>query len=102
RQEKEAMKLLEQKLKDEVASEKKRKREIALKRKQALEEKERFEKLAAFMKSLTLLSQFTASFGNSNPRLKKIRHTVNPENGDIYFVRFSESKVELVKCSLVQ
>ncbi|CAG8813909.1 1272_t:CDS:2, partial [Racocetra persica] len=54
------------------------------------------------MKSLTLLSQFTASFGSSNPRLKRTRHTVNPENGDIYFVRFSESQVELVKCSLVQ
>ncbi|CAG8697240.1 6492_t:CDS:2 [Dentiscutata erythropus] len=47
REEKEATKLLEQKLKDEVASEKKRKREIALKKKQALEEKERLEKLAA-------------------------------------------------------
>ncbi|CAG8704726.1 15902_t:CDS:2, partial [Dentiscutata heterogama] len=47
RKEKEATKLLEQKLKDEVASEKKRKREIAIKKKQALEEKERLEKLAA-------------------------------------------------------
>ncbi|KAF0386744.1 rRNA-processing protein CGR1 [Gigaspora margarita] len=47
RKEKDAMKLLEQKLKDEVESEKKRKREIALKRKEALEEKERLEKLAS-------------------------------------------------------
>ncbi|CAG8467741.1 8600_t:CDS:10 [Gigaspora rosea] len=54
------------------------------------------------MKSLTLLSQFTASLGSSDLKLKRTRHTVNPENGDIYFVRFSESNVELVQYSLVQ
>ncbi|CAG8775531.1 10865_t:CDS:2, partial [Dentiscutata heterogama] len=38
----------------------------------------------------------------SDSKLKRTRHTVNSENGDIYFVRFSESNVELAKCSLVQ
>ncbi|CAG8433717.1 10419_t:CDS:10 [Diversispora eburnea] len=55
------------------------------------------------MKSLTLLSETIVPecipFGN---HLKRTFHTINPDNGDFYFVRFpnpSFSNVELVKCS---
>ncbi|RHZ45275.1 hypothetical protein Glove_682g24 [Diversispora epigaea] len=55
------------------------------------------------MKSLTLLSETIVPecipFGN---HLKRTFHTINPDNGDFYFVRFlnpSFSNIELVKCS---